>query len=191
MDDEIKEYLERKLLGLTSKEDLEKLRQEMKSSFRVLREENRNQILESRQEVKADFEKWSREGKVDIDPIRKEFGGEIERLRTEAKSVLDHSFQKLDSFLHQIREERGTLLAYAGAEVRTDFDGVKDRIESLREGIKRAGEEVASIREKMKEGFVDVKEELGSMMKFSFADLEKRLNALEARIKALEKMVFP
>jgi hypothetical protein len=32
---------------------------------------------------------------------------------------------------------------------------------------------------------------LGSMMKFSFADLEKRLNALEARIKALEKMVFP
>jgi hypothetical protein len=43
----------------------------------------------------------------------------------------------------------------------------------------------------MKEGFVDVKEELGSRMKFSFADLEKRLNALEARIKALEKMVFP
>jgi hypothetical protein len=29
------------------------------------------------------------------------------------------------------------------------------------------------------------------MMKFSFADLEKRMNALEARIKALEKMVFP
>jgi hypothetical protein len=32
--------------------------------------------------------------------------------------------------------------------------------------------------------------ELNLMMKFSFADLEKRLNALEARIKALEKMVF-
>jgi hypothetical protein len=29
------------------------------------------------------------------------------------------------------------------------------------------------------------------MIKFSHADLEKRLNALEARIKALEKMVFP
>jgi hypothetical protein len=43
----------------------------------------------------------------------------------------------------------------------------------------------------MKEGFIDAKEELGSMMKFSYADLEKRLNALEARIKALEKMVFP
>jgi hypothetical protein len=29
------------------------------------------------------------------------------------------------------------------------------------------------------------------MMKFSCADLEKKINALEARIKALEKMVFP
>jgi hypothetical protein len=43
----------------------------------------------------------------------------------------------------------------------------------------------------MREGFIDVKEELGSMMRFSYADLEKRFNALEARIKALEKMVFP
>jgi hypothetical protein len=43
----------------------------------------------------------------------------------------------------------------------------------------------------MREGFVGVKEELGSMIKFSYADLEKKLNALEARIKALEKMVFP
>ena len=191
MDEEIKEYLDRKLLGLTSKEDLEKLRQEMKSSFRQLRDENKNQVLESRQEVKADFEKLSKEGKVDIDPVRKEFGEEIERLRAEVKSALDQSFQKLDFFLQQIREERGTLLAYAGAEVRTDFDGMKNRMEGLREGIKQVAEEITSIKEKMKEGFVDVKEELGSMMKFSFADLEKRLNALEARIKALEKMVFP
>jgi hypothetical protein len=38
---------------------------------------------------------------------------------------------------------------------------------------------------------VEVKEELGSMIKFSYADLEKKFSALEARIKALEKMVFP
>jgi len=29
------------------------------------------------------------------------------------------------------------------------------------------------------------------MMRFSFADIEKKLNALEARVKALEKMVLP
>ncbi len=191
MDEETMEYLDRKLLGLTSKEDLEKMRQEMKSSFRQLREENKNQVLESRQEVKADFEKLRKEGKVDIDPVRKEFEEKIERLRAEVKSAFDQSFQKLDSFLHQIREERGTLLAYAKAEARTDFDGVKNRMESLREGIKQVAEEITTIKDKMKEGFIDVKEELGSMMKFSFADLEKRLNALEARIKALEKMVFP
>jgi hypothetical protein len=32
--------------------------------------------------------------------------------------------------------------------------------------------------------------ELNLMMRFSSADLEKRLNASEGRIKALEKMVF-
>jgi exonuclease VII large subunit len=185
------EILDRKLLGLSTKEDLEKLRQEMKSNFRQLKEENKNQILEWRQEVKADFEQLRKEGKVEIDPIRKEFDEEIGRLRIEMKSALDQSFQKLDSFLHQVREERGTLLAYAGAEVRTDFDGVKNRMEGLREGVRQITEEIVSVREKMKEGFIDVKEELGSMIKFSYADLEKRLAALEARIKALEKMVFP
>jgi hypothetical protein len=35
-----------------------------------------------------------------------------------------------------------------------------------------------------------MKEELGAMLKFSFADLEKRIGVLETRIKALEKMVF-
>jgi polyhydroxyalkanoate synthesis regulator phasin len=64
-------------------------------------------------------------------------------------------------------------------------------MESMRDGIQKVTEEVASIKEKMKEGFGEVKEELGSMIKFSYADLEKKINALEARIKALEKMVFP
>jgi hypothetical protein len=64
-------------------------------------------------------------------------------------------------------------------------------MESLGDSMKRVAEEVASVREKMKEGFVEVKEELGSMIKFSYADLEKKFSALEARIKALEKMVFP
>jgi hypothetical protein len=52
-------------------------------------------------------------------------------------------------------------------------------------------EEVATLKGKIKEGFMEVKEELGSMIKFSYADLEKRFNALEARVKALEKMVLP
>jgi len=48
-----------------------------------------------------------------------------------------------------------------------------------------------ALNEKIKEGFNEVKEELGSMIKFSYADLEKRFGTLEARLKALEKLVLP
>jgi hypothetical protein len=64
-------------------------------------------------------------------------------------------------------------------------------MESLEDAMKKVTEEVASITAKMKEGFVEVKEELGAMIKFSYADLDKKFSALETRIKALEKLVFP
>jgi len=191
MDQETKEYLDRISLGLTTKEDLEKLRQETKSNFRQLKEENKNQIFEWRQEVKADFEQLKKEGKVEIDPILKEFREGIQKLKMENQYALDQSIQKLELFLQKIKEEREALLAHANEGASADMGGLKDGMESLREGINRLTEESAFIKEKMKEGFVDVKEELGSIMRFSYADLEKRLNALVARIKALEKMVFP
>jgi peptidoglycan hydrolase CwlO-like protein len=76
-------------------------------------------------------------------------------------------------------------------ETKSDFNELKAGLDSLREEIKRTAEDIVRLNENIGEGFVEVKEELGSMMKFSFADLEKKFNALEARIKALEKMVFP
>ena len=191
MDKETKEYLERILLGLTTKEDLEKLRQETKSNFRQFREENKNQVLNWRQEVKADFEQLRKEGKVGVDPIQKALGDEIQKLKIETQSALNQSIQNLESFLQKIKEERETQLVSAEGKTSPDGGGLKEGMESLIEGIKQLTEEMASVKEKMREGFIDVKEELGSMMKFSFADLEKKLNALEARIKALEKMVFP
>jgi predicted nucleic acid-binding Zn-ribbon protein len=97
----------------------------------------------------------------------------------------------MDSSLQMLKEEERANIAHARQETKADLDGLREGMESLREGIKQVTEDIASIKEKMKEGFVDVKEELGSMMRFSYADLEKRFNALEARIKALEKMVFP
>ena len=62
--------------------------------------------------------------------------------------------------------------------------------EELREETKRMADQTSSIHEKIKEGLTETKDELGSMMRFSFADLEKKINGLEARIKALEKMIF-
>jgi hypothetical protein len=50
---------------------------------------------------------------------------------------------------------------------------------------------MVSLDEKVREGFAGVKDELGSMIKFSYSDLEKKLVSLEARVKTLEKMVLP
>jgi len=191
MDNEIKEYLARISLGLTAKEDLEKLRQEMKSSFRQLKEENKNQILEWKQEIKADLEQLEREGKVDIDPVIEGFRNEIRELKIENRSIFGQSIQKMELLIQKIEEEAEAHGVDPKGGTGTDAGGLKDGMESLEDAMKKMTEEVASFRKKMKEGFVEVKEELGSMIKFSYADLEKRFSALEAKIKALEKMVFP
>jgi uncharacterized phage infection (PIP) family protein YhgE len=191
MDGETKEYLERMLLGLITKEDIEKLRQETKSNFRQLKEENKNQILEWKQEVKSDFEQLKKGGAGETDPIRKEFRDGIQELKVETQSAVDQSIQKLETLLQDIKEEREIPSSDVREGVSIDVSGLKDGIESLKEGIKQVTEEILYIKEKMKDGFVEVQTELGSMIRFSYADLERKFNALEARIKALEKMVFP
>ena len=191
MDPETKEYLERILLGVVNKEDMEKLRQEMKSNFRQLKEENKNQVLEWRQEVKAELEQLRKGDAGEPDPIRKEFRDGIQELKAETQSALDQPIQKLETLLQDLKEEREAPSAGASEGIRTDVSGLKDGIESLREGIKGVTEEILYIKEKMKDGFVEVQTELGSMIRFSYADLERKFSALEARIKALEKMVFP
>jgi hypothetical protein len=190
MDIQTKEYLDRILLSLTTREDLEKLRQETKSNFRQLKEENKNQILEWRQEVKADVEQLRKGVLVETDPMRKEFRDGIQELKIENRSALDQSIQKLEVLLQNIKEEKShSADGKEGASV--DMSGLKDGMESLREAMKEVTGEILYIKEKMKDGFVEVQAELGSMIRFSYADLERRFNALEARIKALEKMVFP
>jgi hypothetical protein len=191
MDQETREYLERMLLGLTTKEDLEKLRQETKSNFRQLKEENKNQILEWKQEVKADLEQLRKGTVGQTDPMRKEFRDGFQDLKVETQSALDQSFQKIETLLQEIKEEGETPSSDARQGAGIDVSALKDGIESLREAIKEVTEEILYIKEKMKDGFVEVQTELGSMIRFSYADLERKFNALEARIKALEKMVFP
>jgi hypothetical protein len=191
MDQETREYLERLVLGLATKEDLEKLRQETKSNFRQLKEENKNQILEWKQEVKADLEQ-SRKGEVgQTDPIRKEFRDGMRELKVETQSALDQSFQKIETLLQEIKDERELPSSDSRQGASIDVSALKGGMESLKEAIKDVAEEILYIKEKMKDGFVEVQTELGSMIRFSYADLERRFNALEARIKALEKMVFP
>ena len=191
MDQETKEYLERILMGLTTKEDLEKLRQETKSNFRQLKEENKNQILEWKQEVKSDLEQLRQGEAGQTDPIRKEFREGMQGLKVETQSAHDQTYQKIETLLQEIKEAGETLSSDARQAPGIEVSGLKDGIESLKEGIKEVTEEILYLKEKMKDGFVEVQTELGSMMRFSYADLERKFSAMEARIKALEKMVFP
>jgi len=213
MDEKTKEYLDRSLLGLTAKEDLEKLRQEMKSNFRQLKEENKNQILEWKQEIKAALDLLSGERGVDVGPIREEINQGLQKAEREAQSALnranefvtsllqriqeevradiDRSRQELGSTLQMIRDEGVSNVSGLRREMSADSNRFGESVEGFREDIRKVADEMTALNQKIKEAFTEVKEELGSMIRFSYADLEKRLTTLEARIKSLEKMVLP
>ncbi len=213
MDQNTKEYLDRSLLGLTAKEDLEKLRQEMKSSFRQLKEENKNQILEWKKEVKAAIDLLSGERRIDISPIREEINQGLKKAELEAQSALNRANEFITSFLQGVKEEVRADIDRSRQELGSTLQMIKDEgvnsisdlrrgmsadstrfvesVDGLREEIRKVADETTALNQKIKDAFTEVKEELGSMIRFSYADLEKRLTTLEARIKSLEKMVLP
>jgi polyhydroxyalkanoate synthesis regulator phasin len=212
MDQETKEYLDRKLLVLVKRDDVEKLRQETKASFRQLKDDNRTQILEVIQELKANLERGLKEQKQEGDFLRNEFKEKLGKWNEETRPLLDQWNQGLVSSLKQMGEEMQSVVAHSEREMgrnlqvireeeatqrtrfREEWKAEIDRLakgsEDIGDKMKQMAEESSSLHEKIKEGLTEMKEELGAMLKFSFADLEKRIGALETRIKALEKMVF-
>lgn len=164
MDKETREYLDQKNIGLARKEDLEKLRQEAKASFRQLKEEGKAQLLEWKEEIAAALEESRRQWNVEFGSVRQEILKGLER----GKEDLLPSLQ----------------------ETRSDLGELKAGLSEIQDQVKQLVTEVGTLNEKVRAGMVEVKEELGAMIKFSFADLERKLNTLEARIQVLEKMVI-
>ncbi len=144
------------------------------------------------------------------DPLREGIG-ELKKLKTDTQSLLEQSNQVIESSLQRIREEARAIFDQARQEVtsifqlmkeeegrssgseqeiKKDIDGLKRGMERFEDQIGQVAKGVLSLNEVIKEGVAGLKEELGSLMKFSYADLEKKISALEARIKALEKLVF-
>lgn len=182
MDQDTKDYLEKRLLGLAFRDDVEKLRQELKVNFKQLREEEKTNLNAWREEFKKEFERFEKENKNGVGPIQEMINQDFERIRKEIQNFIEK--------FNLLKEDIKSMMDHSIKEIGASLQ-LKEGVENFKEGIKPLLDEMALLREKMKEGFVETREELGSMMKFSYADLEKRLNALEARIKALEKMVFP
>jgi len=165
MDKEMREYLDQKLLVLATKDDVEKLRQESKANLRQVRE--------------------------GIDLIREEAKEGLQKARSEIISTCDQANKAIELSLQRFREEETSQVIQRREEFKADIGTLREGMDRLQQQVKQMAEEFAALDGKIKEGFAEVKEELGSMIKFSYADLEKRFNALEARVKSLEKMVLP
>jgi exonuclease VII large subunit len=207
MDREWKELLEQKFLIFSKREDIERLRQEVLSQFFKLREEHRNSFLQWVKEMKEAIEKLKEEWRSpNWESAIKGIGKEVEeisnRLNQEVRrelqwvkegfeGVSEHLKGEIASSLQRIKEESLSQISSSAKETRMSLQEIREVLKALEERVNRIAEERTMVSEKLKEGFEAVREELGSMIRFSYGDLERRLNALEARVKALEKMVLP
>ncbi len=207
MDREWKELLEQKFLIFSKREDIERLRQEVLSQFFKLREEHRDSILQWVKEIKEAIEKLKEEWRSpnwesaikgigkEVEEISNRLNQEIRRelqwVKEGLESVSEHLKGEITSSLQRIKEESWSQISSSSEETRMSLQEIREILKTLEERISRIAEERTMVSEKLKEGFEAVKEELGSMIRFSYGDLERRLNALEARVKALEKMILP
>ncbi|MGQ9645839.1 MAG: hypothetical protein ACUVWO_04785 [Thermodesulfobacteriota bacterium] len=180
MDQEMKDYLDRKLTLLATRDDIEKVRQESNANFRKWKEENKNQATEWKNGIKADLEQFIKDHRTEIGPIREEMKEWAKKIEEGTQSALHQLRQTMDSSLQTLKEAADVQVIHS-----------KEGVGEFQNQMKKIEEKMVTLEEKMGEGFTGVKEELGSMIKFSYSDLEKKLAALEARVKTLEKMVLP
>lgn len=213
MDKGMAEHYDQILSGLASRDDILKLRQETAAHLRKLTEEHKSLILGWVERIRAEMEDLKRGSQGAVDPLRGEVKEEIKNLEQKMESSLAESVRTLTSSFDKIREEASSILLQSKTETgaalqliqeegRTNLvqsreemiaklDRLGESLGNLGDRIRKTAEEIGALDAKIKEGFNEVKEELGSMIKFSYADLEKRFHALEARVKALEKLVLP
>jgi isopenicillin N synthase-like dioxygenase len=191
MDQEMKEYLDRRLNLLASKDDIEKIRQETNANFRKLKEENKTQATEWKQEIKGDLEQLTKSKGLEPDLIQETMKEGLMKIRVETQSTIDQLRQTMESSLQRLKETGEVQAFRSKEETKSAVDQLKEGMEKFQGQMKKIGEEMLSLDQEIKEGFTGVKDELGSMIKFSYSDLEKKLAALEARVKTLEKMVLP
>ncbi|RPJ04788.1 MAG: hypothetical protein EHM36_09320, partial [Deltaproteobacteria bacterium] len=133
MERETKEHLEQRLLGMATKDDIEKLRQETRSSFRQLQliEKEEGQKRHSRwgqemAEIKVELEDIKRGGRVDLDPFQAEVRREFQILREETKGVFDRWKEELTAELGQLRAGGKVDMAPFQEEVRREFQILKE-----------------------------------------------------------------
>ncbi len=212
MEKERIELFEQRLFSFAKRVDVEKLRQEIHAHLRTLKEEQKESILQWLETIRAELEGLKQEVRVDFGPVHEEMkalGSKIkEEVNTALQPVLEEVGPNLRAMKEEIRtalvqqegerastlqtlQEERTVFQRTNEELKADFFRVKEGMEEVKELIKTGIGEMTGLSERVRDGFLEVREELGAMIKFSYADLDKRISALEARVKALEKLVSP
>ena len=135
---------------------------------------------------KDDLEKLRQESKTAFRQVKEENKVQIQEWREETKGILDQLRKEWTFGIDPLRSS----LASSRQETKMDMDQLNAGVKDIAEKTNKVTDEISILSEKTRESFVEIREELGSMIKFSFADLERKLNALEARVKALEKKVL-
>ena len=111
----------------------------------------------------------------------------------ELKHLFDGMRQEIGTFRQEVREEIGTIRhenAQAHAETRRYFDIVT---EATRHEIRLVAEAVALVDEKLEREATDIRQEMRTgfadtqaMIKFSHAELDRRVRTVEENQRALE-----
>ncbi len=154
--------------------------QPMESSLGRMKEETLSSFLCSQKEIESLLQAFREEIHTNLLKTKQEMASDLRFMKEEGNANLTQSW------------ERGfTQLTLWKEEMKGELNHIGKGIDSLQAQVRTALGEIAVLNEKVKEGFIEVREELGAMIKFSYADLEKRIAALEARVKALEKQNRP
>jgi methyl-accepting chemotaxis protein len=129
MDQEMKEYLERRLLTLAAKDDVEKLRQEVKANFRQLTEEGKTNISEWKRETQTVIDQSNRILTSSLQQI-KEVGslGEQVKQMAEMIAALDG---KITKSLMERKEELGPASPVSYADLENKIKELEAKVKTL------------------------------------------------------------
>jgi len=184
------------------KAEMDGLRKEVRVDTNPLREGIKEEIkkaevtidsmlFQSIQSIESSLQKMREEINSSIRQSKLDIGSSLQATKDETYTAILQSRQEMGSSLRLIGEEGKMNLAQSKEETRADLNRLGEGMGNLGVQIRKTIEEITALDDKLKAGFNEVKEELGSMIKFSYADLEKRFTTLESRVKALEKLVLP
>lgn len=173
------------------KVDIDPIREDIKEEMKKLELKIQAALFQSIQTIESSLKEMRDETHFAIHQSKAELGASFQMIGEETNASLSQSRQEMASTLQSIKEEGRTNLAQLREETRVDLNRLGEGVGNLSDQIRKTTEEIMALNEKIKEGFNEAREELGSMIKFSYADLEKRFGTLEARVKALEKLVLP